>query len=93
MQAHRSQVAFESIGRNAEVATNKILEADEDLELLHRLARIKILVVVGSNSTYREVESVASLYDSVYVLILSISITDLLSRTYFSIVVTLSGIK
>ena len=38
--------------------TYKVLEADEDLEFLHRLPGIEVLVVVGPYTAYREIQSV-----------------------------------
>ena len=58
LHAHYSQFAFESVRRYTEVTAHEVLETDEDLEFLHRLLGIEVLVVVGSYSSNREVQSV-----------------------------------
>ena len=58
LHTHYPQFAFESVRRYAEVAAHEVLEADEDLEFLHRLPGIEVLVVVGPYTAYREIQSV-----------------------------------
>lgn len=58
LHAHHPQFAFESVRRYTEVTAHEVLEADEDLEFLHRLLGIEILVVVGPYTAYREIQSV-----------------------------------
>ena len=58
LHAHHPQFAFESVRRYAEVTAHEVLEPDEDLEFLHSLLGIEVLVVVGSYSSNRKVQSV-----------------------------------
>ena len=59
LYAHHPQLPLESIGRYTEVAADEVLEADKDLELLDRLFRIEIFVVVGPHSSNRKIEPIA----------------------------------
>lgn len=54
LHAHHPQFAFESVRRYTEVTAHEVLEADEDLEFLHRLLGIEVLVVVGPYPAYRK---------------------------------------
>ena len=58
LHTHYPQFAFESIRRNAEVTAHEVLEPDEDLEFLHRLLGIEVLVVIGSYPSNRKIQSV-----------------------------------
>ena len=47
LYAHYAQLPLKSVGRYTQVAADKVLETYEDLELLDRLFRIEIFVVVA----------------------------------------------
>ena len=59
LHTHHPQFPLESIGRYTKVAANEVLKSDEDLELLDRLFRIEIFMVVGPHSSDRKMEPIA----------------------------------
>lgn len=59
LHAHYPQLPLESIGRDTEVTADQILESDKDPELLRRLFRVQVFVVIGPYASDGKIQAVS----------------------------------
>ena len=59
LHAHGSQFALISVRRDAKVTADQILESDKDPELLRRLFRVQVFVVIGPYASDGKIQAVS----------------------------------